>query len=166
MLPAEAARERGDAVIAVRALSLAVAATLALAAGCGDEEGTGSPTAPAASTDETADLRITLDVDGKGGEPARTRRLVCAPNIDARYRGCDAALALPPDPAAPTPPQTACTEIYGGPDVATITGTLRGEPIDATLTRANGCEIERFDRFTPLLQELFPGFRPGSAIGA
>ena len=60
--------------------------------------------------------------------------------------------------------QTPCTEIFGGPDIATIQGTLRGEPVEAELTRANGCEIERFDRFTPMLRELFPGYRPGSAL--
>ena len=38
-----------------------------------------------------------------------------------------------------------CTEIYGGAGRATITGTLDGEPVDATVTRANGCEIDRWD---------------------
>ena len=29
-------------------------------------------------------------------------------------------------------------------------------------TRANGCEIDRFDRITPLLRELFPDYEPGA----
>jgi hypothetical protein len=77
---------------------------------------------------------------------------------------CRAVEELPPNPAAPTPPDVACTELYGGPDVARIEGSLEGERMDAELTRANGCEIERFDRWTPLLRELFPGYRPGEAI--
>ena len=55
---------------------------------------------------------------------------------------------------------------YGGPDVLKVEGTLNGGTIDATFTRANGCEIDRFDRFVPLLQELFPDYQPGGAIGA
>ena len=61
-------------------------------------------------------------------------------------------------------PGPACTEIYGGPDTLSIKGTIDGEPVDATFTRANGCEIERFDRFAELLKELFPDYRPGAAI--
>jgi hypothetical protein len=47
----------------------------------------------------------------------------------------------------------ACTEIYGGPDVATITGSVDGEPVDATVTRSNGCEIARWDALEPVLGE-------------
>ena len=58
----------------------------------------------------------------------------------------------------------ACTEIYGGPDEVTLEGTIGGEPVDATFTRANGCEIDRFDRITPLLEELFPDYKPGASL--
>ncbi len=34
-----------------------------------------------------------------------------------------------------------CTQQYGGPEVARITGTLDDEPIDATIDRTNGCGI-------------------------
>jgi hypothetical protein len=37
--------------------------------------------------------------------------------------------------------------------------------VDATLTRANGCEIERFDRFAELLAQLFPDYEPGASLG-
>lgn len=47
-----------------------------------------------------------------------------------------------------------CTEQYGGPQVATITGTLDDEPIDASIDRANGCGIDDWDR---LLAALLPG---------
>ena len=160
MLPAEAPGARRAVLLAARALSLAAAALALGATGCGgDEDSSGG-----AFEAETADLRIELDADGPGGEPPLAKHLVCAPNADAANRGCDALLALPPDPAAPTPPGTACTEIYGGPDVLRVEGTLRGESIRAELTRGNGCEIERFDRFVPLLRDLFPGYRPGAAI--
>lgn len=161
MLSAEARRALRGALVVTRALTLAAAAVVLVGGGCGDGEEPGAGQSPA---DETADLTFTLDADGPGGEPARNRRLVCAPKADAQHRGCDAVAALPEDPAAPTPPQTACTEIYGGPDELAVTGELRGEPIDAAFTRANGCEIDRFDRWTDVLEDLFPGYEPGASL--
>jgi hypothetical protein len=158
VLPAEAHRARRTPLGAA-ALIPAIAVLALIWAGCGDDED-----AAAVPPEDTADLTFALDADGPGGKPARTRRLVCAPNVDPRYAGCDAVLDLPADPGAPTPPATACTEIYGGPDELTVTGDLRGDPIDATFTRANGCEIDRFDRFTPVLQKLFPGYTPGASL--
>ena len=46
-----------------------------------------------------------------------------------------------------------CTEQYGGPQIATVTGTLDDEPVDATIDRANGCGIDDWDR---LLTALLP----------
>lgn len=43
-----------------------------------------------------------------------------------------------------------CTQIYGGPEVAKVTGTLDGEEVDASFTRGNGCEIARFDAVMPV----------------
>ena len=45
----------------------------------------------------------------------------------------------------------ACTEIYGGPGKATITGALvDGATVNGTFTRSNGCEIGRWDRMVEL----------------
>ena len=134
---------------------LAVAITLAAVAGCGDEE---TESAPIAGTE----LTIGLDADGPGGEAAVEAEVEC-PGANAPPTVCDTIEELPDDPAAPLPPDTPCTEIYGGPDTVTIEGTLDGDPIEARLTRANGCEIERFDRFVPLLSALFPEYEPGAA---
>lgn len=38
-----------------------------------------------------------------------------------------------------------CTEIYGGEDVAVLTGTINDEPINATIDRTNGCGIADWD---------------------
>jgi hypothetical protein len=43
------------------------------------------------------------------------------------------------------PADQVCTEIYGGPDVAVITGSINNEAIDATIDRANGCGIDDWD---------------------
>jgi hypothetical protein len=46
-----------------------------------------------------------------------------------------------------------CTEIYGGPDVATIVGTFDDDVVDTTADRANGCGIDEWDR---LFAEILP----------
>ena len=46
-----------------------------------------------------------------------------------------------------------CTEIYGGPDVATITGTIDDRSVDTAVDRTNGCGIADWDQ---LLSDLLP----------
>ena len=50
------------------------------------------------------------------------------------------------NPFAPTPPGTACTEIYGGPQEAIVRGRFRGRSIWTRLTRRDGCAISRWQR--------------------
>jgi hypothetical protein len=45
----------------------------------------------------------------------------------------------------------ACTQIYGGPEVARVTGRFRGNRIWAEFRRSDGCEIARWERLRPLL---------------
>jgi hypothetical protein len=42
----------------------------------------------------------------------------------------------------------ACTQIYGGDQLATITGA----GVQASFSRANGCEIARWDALRPVLE--------------
>lgn len=54
------------------------------------------------------------------------------------------------------PGDQVCTEIYGGPDVATIVGTydgVDGPAINTTIDRSNGCGISEWDT---LLSEVLP----------
>ena len=39
----------------------------------------------------------------------------------------------------------ACTELYGGPETAHVTGTLEGEAVDVTITRNDGCGIADYE---------------------
>lgn len=43
-----------------------------------------------------------------------------------------------------------CTQVYGGPEVATVTGTIDGKPVAANFSREDGCAIARFDAVSPL----------------
>jgi hypothetical protein len=56
---------------------------------------------------------------------------------------------------APVPQGQLCTEIYGGPQVARVAGTVAGKRVWATFTRVNGCQISRWSKLSPWL--LPPG---------
>src|SRR3954447_24163426 len=107
-----------------------VPALLAVALlGCGS----GEPP-PASSGDAPlADLTITVDADGDGGAPPQEMQLNCEAPTDSD--ACGAAAGTSAADLAPTPDGTACTQIYGGPETATIKGTIRGDEVDATFSR-------------------------------
>lgn len=52
---------------------------------------------------------------------------------------------------APVPPDTVCTQIYGGPQRARVLGTVEGSRLRATFTRQDGCEISRWNALAPWL---------------
>jgi len=47
---------------------------------------------------------------------------------------------------APTPAGVACTQIYGGPQIAVVTGMLAGRRLWARFMRRDGCEVDRWNR--------------------
>jgi hypothetical protein len=122
--------------------------------GCGSDEseeaGGGDSTAPTAPTTE---LTITFWPKGRDGESVQAT-LTCDPPGGTHPNPETACSALAGDPQAlePVPADTACTMIFGGPEQATVVGTLKGEEIDAAFERSNGCELDRWDRMAALLQ--------------
>jgi len=131
----------------VRRTLVTLAALAALAAGgCGgDDEQAASPSPQAT----LADLTVTVDPDGDGAKKARSAQVTCSAAGDSEV--CGAVAKLTADDFAPTGSQTACTQQYGGPETATVTGTLDGETIDARFSRENGCEIARWEKVMQLL---------------
>ena len=114
-----------------------ILAAVALMAGCGedDEPPAGTPSA------SVADLEVSVDPGGK------TATVTCDVESD-----CPEVAALDPKVFEPTPGNVACTQQYGGPEKATVTGTFKGEPVDAKFSRENGCEIARWEDAAPLLE--------------
>ncbi|WP_374999793.1 SSI family serine proteinase inhibitor [Aeromicrobium sp. CTD01-1L150] len=115
---------------------------LLLLAACGQQEsgGQGRSDGPATTltievvADEDAEpTTMTLTCDPVGGDHPRARA------------ACDALATAGPDVFEPVPVDQACTMIYGGPQQATIVGTLDGEDVDASFSRENGCEMARWD---------------------
>ncbi|MEO8091468.1 MAG: hypothetical protein ABI726_02010 [bacterium] len=137
--------------------------TLALLAGCGDDE----PADPGTTVPggKGSSLELTLDADGPGSEDARSATVDCPdPPGPGPDEPCGVVLLKSPEDLDPVPAEVPCTEIYGGPDTLRVTGMLEGEPVEATLTRENGCEIERYDTWLDLLHRLFPDYEPGEAL--
>jgi hypothetical protein len=52
---------------------------------------------------------------------------------------------------AGVPRDVACTQIYGGPQVARVVGTVKGVRVSASVSRTDGCQISRWDRLSPWL---------------
>jgi len=118
-------------------------------AGCGSDEASQAGGPPG----ELPNLTITVDRDGgKGGQQPLELELQCAKPTDSQ--ACGAAAGVSAADLRPTAADVACTEIYGGPEEATIKGTIRGEEVNATFSRTNGCEIARWDRVKALLAEV------------
>ncbi|TQJ35167.1 serine protease inhibitor [Arthrobacter sp. SLBN-122] len=103
------------------------------------------------------DLTITIREDPDG--PEHVFRLVAAdgtPAAGTTLPGPGAALAalerFGEDIFFPKPgPPKLCTQQYGGPQVAVVTGTFHGRPVNSTFTRTDGCEIARWKAMGPLL---------------
>ena len=133
---------------------LALIALLA-AVGCGTGAG-----APAASSGAT-ELKIAYWSQGRGAGPAKTWTLRCGPAAAGTLPRAASAcrkLAAMRNPFAPIPQDTLCTEQYGGPQVAVITGTFRGHALWTQLASRDGCEIARSKR----LSFLVPGYGAGA----
>ena len=82
------------------------------------------------------------------GTPANFT-LVCVDGVPAaesqHHDAAAACLAVKNNAAllspAPRPTDQACTMQYGGPQEATVTGVVDGQPVEATFTLRDGCEI-------------------------
>lgn len=159
------------------AILIAIVTSITLiAAACGDSTTTvgapsDNPTTTTSAPDEPlgsgpypiADISFTIHPDGTDSAATATYQLSCLGDTatvtgDAPASADQMCLALnQPDirqllingPAA----NQICTEIYGGPNVAVITGTLDDDAIDTTANRINGCAISDWDT---TLTDLLP----------
>jgi hypothetical protein len=128
-------------------IAVLVAAT-AVAAGCASgqaasDSGSETVVKPSARTA----LQISAWRRGTAG-PVRSWTLRCPPGgtLPAAARACSRLDALGAKAFQPVPRNVACTEVYGGPQVAEVRGTHNGRRIRARFTRVDGCQIDRWDR--------------------
>lgn len=146
-----------------RRLAVLAAAVLVLTVGCGNQiaepfgptPGTTVPVKPSkqATPAPTPDTDLTIVVNTGSGSTKRWR-LTCNPpagthpdpEAACRALQSNGAVALPP-----VPKDKACTQIYGGPETASITGTWQGEQVMSTFARNDGCQISRWKLMEGLL---------------
>jgi hypothetical protein len=129
-------------------------ATVAILVGCA----AGSSTASTAAVPSTQ-LKITYWPAGKGEGSSKAWTLRCEPAGGTLVRAAAAcrklaALAALGNPFAPIRGDLMCTQQYGEPDQAQITGAYRGRRIFVGLGLTDGCQIARFRK----LGFLIPGF--------
>ena len=129
-----------------------IVAVPVLLAACGSADNeTVTPAAPASSAAPSTQLSIVVDEgDGK---------------IDNWTLSCDPAGGTHPHPAAacttlaakgktalpPVSTGVMCTQIFGGSQTAKITGEWNGTPVNASFSRQNGCEVNRWKALEGLL---------------
>jgi hypothetical protein len=124
-----------------------------LVAGCG--EPTDDASNAGGSPQQTDSLK--LEVRARAGADAQSATLRCGQSPEATGYITDAAAACKVVDASKhvlihgPPDNIACTEIYGGPQQARITGAIDGQRVDLEVTRENGCEIALWDELEQIL---------------
>ncbi|MFJ8753687.1 SSI family serine proteinase inhibitor [Streptomyces sp. NPDC102441] len=110
---------------------------------------------PAAQNTET---RLTVTVSDSGNPTADgVFELECGPaggSHPEAQRACDLldeAVEAGDNPFVATDRNAMCTQQAGGPAAARVQGTWQGEDVDARFSRANGCEISRWNNLVPVL---------------
>ncbi|OUM43416.1 SSI family serine proteinase inhibitor [Arthrobacter sedimenti] len=120
-------------------------------------EGSPVPTAPPAASGTTALLTISLQQDASA-EPVQYV-LECvdgvpgpASTLPGAEAACTALARLGTEFFTARPDKDIiCTQQYGGPQTASITGTLNGTSILASFALTDGCEISRWNRVQDIL---------------
>jgi hypothetical protein len=124
-------------------------------AGCASPAGgadAGRPSAAPSSSAGEDELLLVLD-RGDGTEPERYT-LSCAGSPDGDHpdpAGACTHLASLAEPFAALPADRVCTEQYGGPQTARVTGRWQGADVDLELARTDGCHIAQWESLGPFL---------------
>jgi hypothetical protein len=126
----------------VRRTILLAVALLATVGACGKDADENKPGSGAA-------VSLTITVTSDEGATPQTYNLTCDPaggDHPQPKQACAALEKAGVEIFDPVPEDQACTMIYGGPQKATVTGVWGGEKVDAAFNRANGCEIDRWEK--------------------
>ncbi|MEP6909332.1 MAG: SSI family serine proteinase inhibitor [Actinomycetota bacterium] len=102
---------------------------------------------------EGTSLKISISLGAGKGAPTKLWTLQCPKGgtLPDASQAC-AKLDRLADPFGPVPKNLSCTEVFGGPQVATVQGTFRGQPVNTEFSRSDGCQIARWNR----VRFLFP----------
>lgn len=147
-----------------RWLLMPALATVAVAlSACG---GSGSPGVSSPATTKSGAIggvlaSVSVAVDPGDGKSPRTATLSCdgskgkGTGYLAEKVAADSACSLVIGPGRKRlvsgPVGGACTQQYGGPEQATITGSIQGDRINTKVARSDGCGIADWELLTPLV---------------
>lgn len=126
------------------AITIAVVASALAALG-----GTSALAAGISGASGPTELRIVYLADGSRPEQRLVRTLACDPprgTLRRRAAACAALARTGASTLRPVPPDTACAQVYGGPQVLLVTGRIDGRRVWARLRRDDGCQIARWER--------------------
>ncbi|WP_282694733.1 SSI family serine proteinase inhibitor [Streptomyces sp. CC208A] len=120
------------------------------------------PGLPLLSSPQASPDALTVEVSGSGHPEADGRwELRCGEGAGgdhpAAARACERLAGFAragEDPFAPVAADRFCAQVYGGAVTAQVTGVWQGRRVDARFSRANGCEIERWENAEPLLPSV------------
>ena len=110
--------------------------------------------APVAQASSKTALRIVYVEDAKRPSERMRWSLRCDPvggTLPRREAACHELSRVGWRAFAPVPADTACTEIFGGPQIAIVSGRVDGHRVWARLSRVDGCQIARWKRVPSLL---------------
>jgi hypothetical protein len=138
--------------------------SLLLLTACGSESVSSGPSAPSPTGTEDslaagggisrADNDLVIEIDRGDGSPPERRTLTCVGFVEGDHpraeQACEHLKELD-NPFEPVPEDAICTQVYGGPETAHVTGLWGGEPVDLELSRTDGCRIDQWERLGPLL---------------
>ena len=117
----------------------------------------GAPPAPPSSRPSPSTAAaLTIDYDDGGGT-VTTWKLTCDPEGGDHPDPAGACAALARNGATALPavsPGKMCTQVFGGPQTALVTGTWRGQEWNSRLNRADGCQVARWDALEGLLPHI------------
>lgn len=105
------------------------------------------------------DAELAIMVKPTGSEPAVNYTLTCrngAPTDESQHpSAAKACQTLKNNPAVlipqPRNKDVVCTQQYGGPQTATVTGVVDGAPVDISFSRRDGCEISQWKAAASIL---------------
>jgi hypothetical protein len=146
-------RKTTELTLHVVAVTVALIGLVLLLGACSDDDGE----VTVSGDRSTARIDLTI-VGGTDDDPAAwTRRLVCeageasGEGIDDPEAACEAVQSDAGRAALFPGADRMCTQVYGGPEIAVVSGDLGGQPVQATIRRTDGCGIADWEALQVLL---------------
>lgn len=140
----------------VSTLVLILGASTLLFSGCADDGARSGPIPDPSPLDETT-VELSIHIRANGIDESAHYTLNCSGSAAAKTskhpqpsEACG-LLARAPQILGPAPANQMCTEQYGGPATALVTGTRDGKAINREFNLKNGCGISDWNNALPLL---------------